>query len=104
MLIPVLHRVIVKPDKAEDVNDVFQRAKAIGLELSIDKREQAAVETGIVISIGSTAFVDYGAKGIIEVGDKVYFAKYAGKHVKDGEEELLALNDEDIIAIIKEQE
>lgn len=102
MLVPLLHRIIVKPVDVSDADETIRRAKAIGIEVKLDKREQAAVEVGIVVSIGDTAFKEFGAEVIPEVGDKIYFAKYAGKQVKDGEESLLALNDEDLVAIIKE--
>lgn len=103
MLIPVLHRVLVKADTVEESDEVLRRAKALGLHIELDKREQAAVETGVVVAIGETAFRDYGAEGILSTGDKVYFAKYAGKQVTDVDgSKLLMLNDEDVVAIIKE--
>lgn len=102
MLVPLLHRLIVKPEKAEEVDEVVRRAVASGLIVELDKRQQAAVEVGVVISIGNTAYRDYNTEVAPVVGDKVYYAKYAGKKVKDGQDEYLILNDEDLVAIIKE--
>ena len=102
MLVPLLHRVIVKPELAEELDDRIKRAKASGIIVELDKREQAAVEIGTVVSIGNTAFRDYNTEVEPVVGDKVYYAKYAGKKVKDGNDEYLILNDEDVCAIIKE--
>jgi len=36
----------------------------------------------------------------VKVGDKVLFGKYAGTEVKVGNEELLVMREEDVVAII----
>jgi co-chaperonin GroES (HSP10) len=104
LLTPVLHRIIVKPRKVEEANETYKKMKALGLEIpdtNDRKREDKAVEIGTVVSIGDTAFLDFKANVIPKVGDSVYYAKYSGKTVKDSDDsEYLALNDEDIIAII----
>lgn len=102
MIIPVLHRIIVKQDKLEEKDQIFKRAKEAGLfvDLSEKSREQAAVDTGTVVSIGPTAFKDFGAEQPpIILQDSVVFAKHAGKIIVDPEdgETYIALNDEDII-------
>lgn len=96
-IIPLLHRVLVKPDKVEEVSKG-------GIILSVDtKREQAAAEKGTVISIGPTAFKDYGGdENTLKPGDRVAYAKYAGKTIKEEDIEYILLNDEDITAIIKD--
>lgn len=96
-IIPVLHRVLILPDKVEETSKG-------GIVLSIDiKREQAAAEKGTVVAIGSTAFRDYGGdEYTLKVNDKVAYAKYAGKSIKENDIEYIILNDEDITAIIKE--
>jgi len=96
MLIPVFHRLLVKPDTLEETS-------AGGIVMVRDKREQEAVDTGIVFAIGPTCGKDFGVNELpYSVGDKVAWAKYAGKVVTDPEtdEEYLALNDEDIIVVI----
>lgn len=98
MITPLLHRILIKPD-------VIETKTASGIVLAInEKREQAAAESGIIISIGSTAFKDYGeSPDLLKVGDKVFFAKYAGKTVKDSDgSEFIILNDEDIVGVINE--
>jgi co-chaperonin GroES (HSP10) len=103
MLIPLLHRVIVKPVNVEEADETIRRAKAAGIHIELDKREQAAVEVGTIVSLGDTAFVDYKTNVFPVVGDKVYYAKYAGKTLKDADgTEYLCLNDEDCTAIIKD--
>ena len=57
-----------------------------------------------MISVGSTAFKDYGGEAWCKEGDLVAYARYGGKLIKDPktQEDFLVLNDEDIIAIIKD--
>ena len=104
MIKPLGHRVLIKQDKLEETDPTFKAAKDIGLiiETLEKEREQAAVVKGIVLSIGSTCWKDPSLGGIpwVEVGDYVYFAKYAGALITDPEtkEKYILLNDEDIIA------
>ncbi len=104
MIKPILHRVLVKPDNVEDADDVIRSARQSGLVVQLDKREQAAVELGSVVLVGDTSYKEFGttaeARGVVP-GAKVFFAKYAGKSVKDGDEKYLMLNDEDIIGVIE---
>lgn len=103
MIKPILHRLLIKPDNIEDADDVIRSARAAGLEVQMDKREQAAIEVGTVVSIGSTCYREFGTTAEeqgIYVGAKVFFAKYAGKSVKDGEDKFLAMNDEDVIGVL----
>lgn len=97
MIIPILHRILVKPDSVETVS-------AGGIVLAInEKREQAAAERGTVVSMGDTVFKDFGGDAsTLKVGDRVAYAKYAGKTISDGKEDLVILNDEDIVAIIRD--
>ena len=63
MIIPVLHRILIKQDKIEESNKDYLKMKQIGLvmpDLDDKKRAQASVDTGIVISVGPTAFRDFG--------------------------------------------
>ncbi len=95
----LLHTVLIKPDKVEDTDIAIKRAKAAGIVVQLDKREEKAVEYGTVISVGPTAFKDYGrAPDILKEGDYVTYAKYAGKEIKHKGEEYLILNDVDVIA------
>lgn len=102
---PILHRILVLPDNIEDKDDAFKRAKAVGLFVAQNEREreQAAIDTGKVVSIGPTAFKDFGldAPPITE-GSYVVYAKYAGKAIVDPSTntKYVALNDEDVIAIL----
>lgn len=97
MIEPVLHRLLVKPDPVETVT-------ASGIVLATnEKREQAAAEKGVVISMGPTCFRDYGGNELtVEVGQRVFYAKYAGKEVTDVDgQKYILLNDEDVVGVIK---
>lgn len=105
MITPILHRILVKQNKLEDTNKEYQKAKQIGIiipEHEDNKRAQAGVDTGVIISIGPTAFRDFGVESPIKVGDSVAFARFSGKVVHDPEdnEDYVLLNDEDICVII----
>lgn len=98
MIKPVLHRILIKPEDVETVSPG-------GIVLAINEaREQAAAEKGTVLDIGTTAFKDYGeTPDLIKVGDKVFFAKYAGKQVTDVDgKKFLLVNDEDIVGVLYE--
>lgn len=101
MIVPLGHRLLVKPEKIEDIDPAFAAARRAGLIIETDerKREQAAVDRGVVISMGDTAFVDFGGVPWCKVGDKIAYTRYGGKMVKDpeDEQEYIILNDEDVI-------
>ncbi len=94
---PVLHRVLVRPDNLEEKT-------ASGIIIKHDQRKEVAVETGVVLQVGNTAFESFGStandEGVVP-GAKVYFAKYAGKELKDGDTRYLLLNDEDICGVFE---
>lgn len=103
MIHPVGHRVLIKPDEAES------KSKG-GILIPTDDRHQAAVDTGVVLAIGDTAYQDptLGGKPWVAIGDWVTYARHSGKRIKDPEKpddiDCVILNDEDIIAILKKGE
>jgi co-chaperonin GroES (HSP10) len=109
-LIPCGHRILIRHDKLEDVDDTFRAAKAAGIEIPKEfkeiRLEQNAVDKGIVVSIGPTAWQDFGKEPWCAVGDYIAFAKHAGKYIEDPEtkEEFVLLNDEDIVCVIRKAE
>jgi len=108
MLKPLGPRVIVRPDEFDSADPVYKAAKAAGIVLQKDKREQQAVVKGTILSIGEQAFHAPVGNGTpwVSVGDRVYYAKFAGKEIIDPEtkEELLLLNDEDLCVKILGEE
>lgn len=107
MIEPLLHRIVVKPENFEDFNEERKRLKELGWELpqrEEDRRAQASVDRGVVVSIGATAYKDYGVDPPVSIGDVVNYARFSGKFVKDSSgEEFVILNDEDLICIIKDE-
>lgn len=106
MIEPVAHRLVIKPFDITESDDVYKSAKGAGLILSGEdklKREQAAVDRGTVVSIGPTAFQDFGWDHTLKAGDEIVYAKYAGKEVEDLEtkEKFVIINDEDLVAILR---
>lgn len=104
---PILHRILVKPDQLEDKDEAFKKARSAGIIIHRDEREreQAAIDTGMVVEVGPTAFKDFGTDSPIKKGDFVCYAKYGGKAIVDPatNEKFVALNDEDIIAILTQE-
>lgn len=105
MIVPLLHRIIVKQQKLNEAHKEYQRAEALGLVIpdhENTKRAQAGVDKGVVVAIGPTAYRDFHTDVPIAIGDVVAFARFSGKTITDpkDEEEYVALNDEDIVAIL----
>lgn len=106
---PLLHRVLVKPDGLE-VDPIYAAARKVGLAMPDHpsvKMEENRIDTGIILDIGGSAFREYMKEADltevpVKVGDKVSFAKYAGKVIMDGDTKYIVLNDEDIVAIMGE--
>jgi len=94
------HRVLIKPDS-------FATKTDWDFQLDIGEnfhREKAATVVGIIVGVGNTAWVDFPGEAWAKVGDKVYYARYSGKVVKEGDEEYIIVNDEDVQAIIHKEE
>lgn len=107
MIKPLIYRVLVKAEKFEEFSEDVKRARSIGLEipeLEDHKRQQASVDRGTIVAIGETAFRDHNIECPIKIGDVVNYARFAGKIIVDPEtkEEFVALNDDDLICIVKE--
>lgn len=107
MIVPCGHRVLVKAEKIEDIDPMYKRAQAAGIQLADTedkRREQAGLDKGTVVALGPTAFRDFGGDPWCSVGDFIVFAKYAGKGVTDGEDQYIVLNDEDVVAIMRKDD
>jgi co-chaperonin GroES (HSP10) len=109
MLTPVIHRIIVKQEKLEDVDPRYKQARAAGIVIpdhEDNKRAQAGVDKGTVVAIGPTAYVGFDTECPLKVGDVIAFARYSGKVVTDPDdnEEYVLLNDEDVVCIISKKD
>jgi len=95
---PAGHRVMLKQDDINTKTDW-------GFEVvTNEKLERAAVDTGIVVAIGPNAWkLVPDETPWAKVGDKVYFARHAGKVLEDlaTKEKFLIINDEDVLCVIK---
>jgi co-chaperonin GroES (HSP10) len=109
----VLHRILLKRDIPEDTDAVKTKKELDRLGLAVPAkvqedielkalRENASMDKGTVVSIGETAFKDYGIDCPIQVGDYITFAKFGGKEVTDPEtgEVFVVINDEDVVALL----
>lgn len=104
-VIPTGHRVMIKMQELEEVDEVFAAAKKMGIAVPemTKRKEETIIDTGTVVKIGVTAFKDFGGDPWCSEGDLIAYARHSGKRVKDPftEEEFLILNDEDIVAVFK---
>ena len=95
-IVPVGHRVLIKPDKIKNVTD-----SGIMLNTpSQEEREQLASHRGVVVAIGSSAYADQ-KEPWCKIGDRVTYAKYAGLIYKEKETadglEYRVINDLDVV-------
>jgi len=60
-----------------------------------DQGQVVAVGNGKILEDGKTRALD------VKVGDKVLFGKYSGQTVKIGNEELLVMREDDVMAIVE---
>lgn len=102
------HRVLIEPEHYE--TEVEEGAlKGFKMDVGEDwKRERAATTIGTIRSVGPMAWRAFDRsekdwKPWAAVGDKVYYAKYAGKSLSIDDTQYIVCNDEDIIAIVHEE-
>lgn len=106
MIKPCGHRLVVKPFKQEEVDEVLRKAKESGFLNDFQiinnnkAREDASVDKGIVLAIGPSAWPNEDPW--CKVGDTVLFVKFSPKFVEDPEtkETVGILNDEDVVAVV----
>lgn len=98
---PCGFRVLLKPDPLTK-----QTKSGIFIATPDDRLYREATTIGTVLDIGPTAWKAYDdGQPWANIGDRVYFSKYAGKRIDDGTEEgVFIVNDEDIQAVITKEE
>jgi len=98
MLEPTGHHVLIEPDKVDE-----KTKGGIYLPETARKQEQNATVTGVIIAVGKQAWMGFGdSEPWAAVGDRVYFAKYGGVVITNEGKDYRLVNDEDVVAIIKE--
>ena len=102
----VLHRLVVKPVELEQYDEVEAKLKELGFEKAPteeSKYHKTQIDQGYVLDVGPTAFLDYVKKHNlpipVAVGTLVTYARFSGKTIKDGKDEVVVINDDDVIAI-----
>lgn len=95
-------RILIKPYKIEEADDVFASAKQnkIIIPEFTERKEQTKIDQGTILMMGPTCNVDY--VGTAKVGDVIAYAKFGGKFIEDPEDGVtyLVINDEDLVAIL----
>ena len=85
-IIPLGERVLLKAEKSEE--------KTAG-GIFIPQAAQEKTQIATVVAIGDSEEIK------VKAGDRVLHDKYAGTEIKDGGEDYLIVNAQDILAIIK---
>jgi len=91
---PLGDRVVVEREEAES-------RTAGGIVLPDSAKDKPA--RGTIVSVGDGRTLDNGQKAPLQVkvGDRVLFSSYAGDAFKVGDQELLLMREEDVLAIIE---
>ena len=92
---PLGDRVVVEREESESKT-------AGGIVLPDSAKDKPA--RGTVIAIGDGRLLDDGTRGKLQVkiGDKVLFTSYAPEAIKIGDQELLLMREEDILAVLED--
>ncbi|MCA9215690.1 MAG: co-chaperone GroES [Planctomycetales bacterium] len=91
---PLGDRVVVEREDAETTT-------AGGIVLPDSAKDKPA--RGVVVSIGDGKLLDDGSRSTLQVkkGDRVIFSSYAGETFKVGDDELLLMREDEILAVIE---
>jgi chaperonin GroES len=92
---PLGDRVVVRREESE------QRT-AGGIVLPDSAKEKP--QRGVIEAVGNGKLLDDGSRGKLQVniGDRVLFTAWAGETFKVGEDELLLMREEDILAVLED--
>lgn len=100
MIIPAGHKILVEADPIETVTES-------GIVLKVDEKlAKADINKGTLRAVGETAWKAFGpdfkGRPWAKVGDRVIFARYAGKILDDPEDgkEYRIMLDDDLVAVI----
>lgn len=108
------HRLLIKPDAVKErmneqvPDELRKKGFEIGMTKEQEQREEVASRIGTVIGIGNTAWCSFDKKDPAwepwcKVGDRVTFARYAGRVEEDPvtHEKFVVINDEDMFCVIE---
>jgi len=90
---PLGDRVVVRREEGEE-------RTAGGILLPDAAKEKPT--RGVIEAVGNGKLLDDGSRGKLQVnvGDRVLFTTWAGETFKVGDEELLLMREEDILAVL----
>ncbi|MEX2174823.1 MAG: co-chaperone GroES [Pirellulaceae bacterium] len=90
---PLGDRIVLKRESGEAVTSG-------GIVLPDSAKEKPA--RGKIVAVGSGKMLDNGNRGTLQVkpGDHVIFSAWAGETFKVGDEELLLMREEDLLAVL----
>jgi len=93
---PLHDRILVEPLEPE--------GKTSG-GIIIPENAKERPQEGKVIAVGAGKILEDGKVRPVDVrvGDRILFGKYSGISTKSGEDELLLLREDDILAVIEEK-
>ena len=94
---PLGDRVVLEREES-------QRTTAGGIVLPDTAKDKPA--RGTVVSVGDGKLLDDGtrSKPQVKAGDRVLFSSYAGDEFKIGDQELLLMREDDILAVIESRD
>lgn len=115
------HRVLVKMAGIHERDQAFAAAKRAGIVIADhedNRRRDAGVDRGTVLQIGEDAFKGFWFhanphrdpsefKPWVKEGDFIAFAKYGGMMIPDNDDpetKYVVINDEDVVAILEENQ
>lgn len=97
MIVPTLYRVIVDP---EIVEETAKKGSTIIMPDEVRDREQGGMDRGVIVSWGPEA--SFGAGVALNKGDRVLYARYAGRPVEDDDGHVYRImNDKEVLGILK---
>ena len=92
---PLGDRLVVEREESEE-------RTAGGILLPDSAKDKPA--RGVVVSVGEGRLLDNGTRSPLQlkVGDRVIFSSYAGETFKVGDQELLLMREDEVLAVIEE--
>ncbi|WP_425614267.1 co-chaperone GroES [Anatilimnocola sp. NA78] len=92
---PLGDRVVVEREASEE-------RTAGGILLPDAAKEKP--QRGTIVSVGNGKLLENGTRGALQVkvGDRVIFTSWAGENFKIGDDELLLMREEDILAVLED--
>lgn len=101
-IVPLYHRIVVKPQEGNDWVEVKQRFKAeTGKELYIADSEKPT--QGTVVAVGGGRILDRGAVAAltVRIGDIVVYNRYAGTEVRMDGQNYLVISEDEVACILR---